>query len=239
MNVELKNVSKQFRQVIVLNNVSFTFKESTIYGVVGPNGIGKTTLFKSITGLTDIDSGEILINKASVSTQQREAVVSHVSYLLSTGVIQHLTGWQNVQIFAQLYRIPQNKMENLFTEFDLQKAKHQKVKTYSLGMKQRLALIIALLHIKRKIIILDEPYLGLDPIGIQSLNIKLLNLKNQGYTILVSNHQLHESEKIFDTVLFLTPSGMLHHDLEKGEKIDKRSLLDMFEDVYIEGGTNA
>ncbi|MEG3006099.1 MAG: ATP-binding cassette domain-containing protein [Oscillospiraceae bacterium] len=232
MEIELKTISKSFKTHKIFDNLSFSFKGSTIYGVVGPNGIGKTTLFKCIVGLLDVDKGEILLNGKIIDSLNRNEIVCNISYLLSTGLINHLSGWENVSMFAKLFKIEENKIVGLFNEFDLAKAKDKKVKDYSLGMKQRLALIVSLMHIERKIIILDEPYLGLDPIGIKCLNNKLLELKTDGYIIIVSNHQLHESEKIFDEVIFLTNKNII---VKKSEKANDTSLSETFEKIYAGG----
>lgn len=230
MEISIKNVSKAYKNNKVLNDISFEFSSSRIYGVVGPNGIGKTTLFKCMVGLQDINSGEISISGNKISTDVRSCVVENISYLLSTGVINHLTGWDNVKMFGNLYEISDTVLNSLFEEFDLLNAKNKKVKNYSLGMKQRLALILSLVNIKRKIIILDEPYLGLDPIGIQCLNNKLLGLKKEGYLIIVSNHQLHESEKIFDEVIFLTDQRLISKTLNE----EKEDLSEIFNRIYVE-----
>ncbi|MFV0379425.1 MAG: ABC transporter ATP-binding protein [Anaerorhabdus sp.] len=232
MELEFSNVSKNYGTQRVLSNITFSFKSNRIYGVVGPNGVGKSTLLKCAVGLLDVDEGLIMIDDKKVNVFNRDDVVENVSYLLSTGVIKHLSGWNNALLFAKLYKIENEELERLFKEFDLFGAKDKKVSTYSLGMKQRLALIISLLNIKRKIIILDEPYLGLDPIGIRTLNKKLLNLKDKGYLIIVSNHQLHESEKIFDEVIFLTNKEIIVRENTIG---NGKSLADTFDEIYVGG----
>jgi len=233
MRLELKNISKNYKNHEVFSNLSFKFEDSRIYGVVGPNGVGKSTLFKCIVGLLDVNEGNILINDKTVTSSKREFVVENISYLLSTGVIKHLSGWENAVLFAKLFKVENKELENLFHEFDLYTARNKKVKSYSLGMKQRLALIISLINIKRKIIILDEPYLGLDPIGIKCLNEKLMRLKKNGYLIIISNHQLHESEKIFDEVIFLTQRGIV---VKINNENTDESLSETFERIYVNGG---
>jgi ABC-type multidrug transport system, ATPase component len=233
MRLELKNISKNYKNHEVFSNLSFKFEDSRIYGIVGPNGVGKSTLFKCIVGLLDVNEGNILINDKTITSSKREFVVENISYLLSTGVIKHLSGWENAVLFAKLFKVENKELENLFHEFDLYTARNKKVKSYSLGMKQRLALIISLINIKRKIIILDEPYLGLDPIGIKCLNEKLMRLKKNGYLIIVSNHQLHESEKIFDEVIFLTQRGIV---VKINNENTDESLSETFERIYVNGG---
>ncbi len=210
------------------------FNGSSIYGVVGPNGIGKTTLFKCITGLTALSDGKIKINDIDVDTINRQSIVDNVSYLLSNGLINHISGWENAKLFGKLYQIADDNIIDLFKEFDLYRSKDKKVRKYSLGMKQRLALIISLINNKRKIIMLDEPYLGLDPLGIQALNEKLLKLKELGYLIIVSNHQLNESEKIFDYVLFLTKDGIISKTINE----ESKGLSVLFNEIYLKRGDN-
>ena len=232
MRLELKNISKNYGNHEIFYDLSFKFESNKIYGVVGPNGVGKSTLFKCIVGLLDVNAGKISINYNEVSSNKRDDVVENISYLLSTGVIKHLSGWENAILFAKLFKIENQELENLFKEFDLYESRNKKVKAYSLGMKQRLALIISLINIKRNIIILDEPYLGLDPIGIKCLNEKLIKLKNEGYLIIVSNHQLHESEKIFDEVIFLTKRGIIVKNCNENTE---ESLSETFEKIYVKG----
>lgn len=232
MELELLSLSKNFKEHVILKEVSFRFDNYKIYGVVGPNGIGKTTLFKCMVGLTNLSGGEVFIDGETVTTDQRDSVVQNVSYLLSSSAtINHLTGWENVKLFAELYKIDLETMKQLFVEFDLYQAKDKKVKTYSLGMKQRLSLIISLINVNRKVIILDEPYLGLDPTGINILNEKLMSLRNKGYLIIVSNHQLHESEKIFDEVIFLTTNKLVNMKSDK-----TGDLSETYHKFYVEGG---
>jgi ABC-2 type transport system ATP-binding protein len=233
MKIELNEITKKYKNQTVFSNLNFSFESNRIYGVVGPNGIGKSTLFKCIVGLTDVDNGKIIIDKNEITPLKRVKVVENISYLLSTGVIKHLSGWENTILFAKLFDINNDELVKLFHEFDLYTAKDKKVSNYSLGMKQRLALIIAFINIKRKIIILDEPYLGLDPIGIKTLNEKLLKLKDEDYLIIVSNHQLHESEKIFDEVIFLTDSGII---VKGSNDTSGDSLAETFEKIYVTGG---
>lgn len=229
MQIELKNIYKTFNKQVIFNNISYTFNSGKIYGIIGPNGIGKTTLFRCITGLLALDSGQIKINDKDVTISSRNEVVNNISYLLSNQVILHLSGFDNAKLFGDLYGIDTKRIEELFKEFDLLHAKDKKVKKYSLGMQQRLTLIVSLINYKRKIIILDEPYLGLDPIGIQCLNNKLLKLKENGYLIILSNHQLHESEKIFDEVIFFTSNGIISRNIKQ----QKEDLVTLFNQIYV------
>lgn len=231
--IEIRNLTVQFKDKKIFKNISYKFDQGRIYGIVGPNGIGKTTLLKCMLGLIVPDDGEVYINGSLINHYNRDEVVKNVSFLLSSGLIKNLSGWDNAVLFAKLYDVSDNYIVKLFKEFDIFEARNKKVKNYSLGMTQRLALVIALLNTKRKIIILDEPYMGLDPNGIFRLNQKLLKLKDEGYTILVSNHQLYESEKIFDEVIFLTKSGLLSSkDFESDLKC---SLADKYQEIYNSG----
>ncbi|SFU75627.1 ABC-2 type transport system ATP-binding protein [Clostridium sp. DSM 8431] len=229
MQIELKNIYKAFNKQVIFDNISYTFNSGKIYGIIGPNGIGKTTLFRCITGLLELDGGQIKINDKDVTISSRDEVVNNISYLLSNQVILHLSGFDNAKLFGNLYGIDNKRIEELFKEFDLFHAKDKKVKKYSLGMQQRLTLIVSLINYKRKIIILDEPYLGLDPIGIQCLNNKLLKLKENGYLIILSNHQLHESEKIFDEVIFFTSNGIISRNIKQ----QKEDLVTLFNQIYV------
>lgn len=231
--IEIRNLTVQFKDKKIFKNISYKFDQGRIYGIVGPNGIGKTTLLKCMLGLIVPDDGEVYINGSLINHYNRDEVVKNVSFLLSSGLIKNLSGWDNAVLFAKLYDVSDNYIVQLFKEFDIFEARNKKVKNYSLGMTQRLALVIALLNTKRKIIILDEPYMGLDPNGIFRLNQKLMKLKDEGYTILVSNHQLYESEKIFDEVIFLTKSGLLSSkDFESDLKC---SLADKYQEIYNSG----
>lgn len=228
----INKLTKRIGNSLVFNDLTLKFNTGNIYGIVGPNGVGKTTFLKCLVGLISADSGEIIVNDSIVDLNHRESVVKNISYLLSTELIQSLTGMENINLFAKLYGVDEEEINNLLKEFDLYEYKDKKVSKYSLGMKQRLALIVSLINKNRKIIILDEPYLGLDPLGIKKLNSKLMHYKDEGYLIIVSNHQLNESEKIFNEVIFFRKDKIFIRSQIKN--YDKYSLNELFEKIFVE-----
>lgn len=229
----VSKLSKAYGKNKIFSNLNIDFNFGNVYGIVGPNGVGKTTFLKCLVGLLSVDSGTVSINDCLVNVDTRETVVENVSYLLSTELIQSLTGIENIKLFSKLYNVKDEEIDSLFKEFDLYDYKDRKISKYSLGMKQRLALIASLVNNKRKIIILDEPYLGLDPIGIKKLNTKILEYKNKGYLIIVSNHQLNESEKIFDDVIFFRKDKIFIRSRIKD--YTNYNLNELFEKIFIEG----
>ncbi len=195
--IETSKISKSYHGHTVLDGVSITVREGEIYGLVGRNGAGKTTLIRSILGLCKPDMGEIKINGA-LGKSALEYERSKIGTLIdSPALIMHLSAMDNMKAFAQTFgRYDEAKLRELLHTVGLNADDNLKVKNFSLGMKQRLAIAIALIG-EPQILILDEPVNGLDPAGIFEVRELLQQLNHdKGVTILISSHLLAELGKL-------------------------------------------
>ncbi len=195
--IEASKITKSYGNRKILDGVDITVREGEIYGLVGRNGAGKTTLIRSILGLVEPDSGEIKINGAlgkNALEFERKKIGSLID---SPALIMHLSALDNLKAFALAFgRYDESKLRELLHTVGLNADDTLKVKNFSLGMKQRLAIAIALIG-EPNILILDEPVNGLDPTGIFEVRELLQQLNhNMGVTILISSHLLTELGKL-------------------------------------------
>ncbi|WP_078381260.1 ABC transporter ATP-binding protein [Sutcliffiella halmapala] len=219
--VKLTNVSKEISGKQIIKDVSFEVYKGEVFGFLGPNGAGKTTTIRMMVGLMNITSGDIHIDGASIKTEYEKAV-SHVGAIVENPeMYKFLTGYQNLLQYARMTPgITQERLNEVIELVGLTDRIKEKVKTYSLGMRQRLGIAQALLH-KPKVLILDEPTNGLDPAGIREIRDYLRSLaREEEMAIVVSSHLLSEMELMCDRV------GIIQH----GELIDIQSIRDFIQD---------
>ena len=197
----LNQVCKSFGRRPVVKNVSFSVKEGEIFGFLGPNGAGKTTTIKMIAGLYHITSGSIEICGYSVKDRFEKAIANVGAIIEEPKMYNYMTGMDNLKYYASMYKgISEKKINDMVAQFGMQERINTKVKTYSLGMRQRLGLIQAMLH-DPKLLILDEPTNGLDPKGIHELREFLKYAAHQcGVCVFVSSHLLSEMQMLCDKV---------------------------------------
>ena len=192
--IKVRKLYKTVGKRDIISNLNFTVKEKEIYGFIGKNGSGKTTTIKLITGLWEKTSGSIKINGKSNLVKERKKIGT----LIEEPVFyKNMTGYQNLVAQKKIMGIKKNSDEilKLLELVDLKEVSKKKVKQYSLGMKQRLGIAIALLG-DPKILILDEPINGLDPIGVRFIRDLILKLNREfGITFFISSHILSELEK--------------------------------------------
>ncbi|MCF6280816.1 MAG: ABC transporter ATP-binding protein [Candidatus Polarisedimenticolaceae bacterium] len=201
--LSLSNVSKNFPGKKVLKSIDLQIAPGELVALVGNNGQGKTTLMKVILGLLIPDSGEVLINGESATSNRSIAQKSIFGYLPeTTAFYPNLTGLETLHYFAVLKQEGRSKVLEVLKIVGLAQAAQYRVKTYSKGMKQRLGLAQALLG-KPKLLLLDEPTNGLDPSGIHEFYQILGRLKNEGVAILMSSHLLAEIESRSDALALL------------------------------------
>jgi len=211
----VENVSKTIGKKTIINNLSFNVKEGEIVGFLGPNGSGKTTTIRMIVGLIKMSSGNIFINNSSIKDNYTEAV-SQVGAIVETPeMYKNLSGYNNLLHFARMGDfVPKDRIDRIVKLVKLENRIHDKVKTYSLGMKQRLGIAQALLQ-KPSLLILDEPTNGLDPSGIREIRQYLRKIaREENIGILVSSHLLSEIELMCDSVVII----------QSGEKISEYSI---------------
>jgi ABC-2 type transport system ATP-binding protein len=213
--IEVNNVSKQFNHREILKEVSFTIKEGTIIGLLGPNGAGKTTIIRLLNGVIEAASGTMKVMDFDPQLYGDE-IRKRVGIVTESASLYHdMTAWDNLVFFSKIYgRHDTKRITHLLKQFDMLSFKDQLVGSFSTGMKKRISLAKALLH-KPRILFLDEPTNGLDPEGINEV-IRYLHKVNQeeGVTILICSHVLHQLETICDSYLFLNEGSIV----EKGTK---------------------
>ncbi|CRK84255.1 ABC transporter ATP-binding protein [Neobacillus massiliamazoniensis] len=199
--VELKNVTKVIKGRTIIDNISFQVNKGEVFGFLGPNGAGKTTTIRMIVGLMGMTSGDILIKGSSIKNHFEDAV-SHIGAIVENPeMYKFLSGYQNLIHYARMSKgITKEKIDETVKLVGLTDRIHDKVKTYSLGMRQRLGLAQCLLH-DPEVLILDEPTNGLDPAGIREIRDYLrLLARKKNMAVIVSSHLLSEMEMMCDRI---------------------------------------
>jgi len=199
--VQFKNITKKIGQRTIIDDITFDVFAGEVFGFLGPNGAGKTTTIRMLFGLISITAGEILINGYSIKRNFENAIANVGGIIENPEMYKYLTGYQNLTHYARMYKnVSRERIEKVINLVGLNKRVHDKVKTYSLGMRQRLGLAQALLH-KPSLLVLDEPTNGLDPAGIHEFRDYLrLLAKQENIAILVSSHLLTEMELMCDRI---------------------------------------
>jgi ABC-2 type transport system ATP-binding protein len=226
--IKVSNVSKYFKDIKAVDNLSFSINEGDIYGFLGQNGAGKSTTIRMLLTLIEPTNGEIEIFGMNLRTNRKEILRKVGAVIERPDLYKYLTAYENVSLFAKMsgIKIPRNKLLAQLEQVGLAERAHSKVKTYSLGMKQRLGIAVALVN-DPQLVILDEPTNGLDPQGIADVRNLILHLsKHQGRTVLVSSHLLSEIELIANRMLIV----------DKGKKIIEGSVQELFDpaDMMVE-----
>ena len=224
----VENLKKKIGRKVILNNLSFSIDEGQIVGLVGPNGAGKSTFIKSMLGLYKITSGDIKICGLSVKNQHDKAVRNIGCIIENPDMYMDLTGKKNLEIYSLIKDVKDKSyIDELVRKLKLENRIRDKIKNYSLGMRQRLGIVQALIN-KPKILILDEPTNGLDPLGIKELRNLILELKSEGMTILISSHILSEIEKVCDKFIMINDGSILCEVTKEQLKEQNISLEDKF-----------
>lgn len=195
--LKIENLNTSYGQNLVLKDINLEIKEGSIFGLIGPNGAGKSTLMKSILGLVEKDSGKItLYGKEINEKNQKETNKNLGSLIEAPSFYDHLTAYDNLDLICDMKNINKDKIDKTLKDVGLIKSKDKKVREFSLGMKQRMGIAIALIG-NPKFLILDEPINGLDPYGIEEMRDLFKSIvKNSNTSILISSHILDEIEKI-------------------------------------------
>lgn len=206
--VEIRNLTKVFDGKEVLRGCNLTVQSGTIYGLLGANGAGKTTMFKLITGLLSPTAGNIKVQGETLSIDKKD-FLRKMGILIETPVFyNHLSARENLEIHLSYMEHSFEKIGQVLEMVGLGDTGKQPVSKFSLGMKQRLAIGRAISH-SPQILILDEPINGLDPMGIRQIRNLFLSLAKDGMTLLISSHILSEIEHIADVVGVLTNGNVV------------------------------
>ena len=199
--VQIKNLKKKIGKKLIIDDLSFEVRPGEVFGFLGPNGAGKTTTIRMLLGLISITEGEIYINGFSIK-KDFEKAIAHVGGIVENpDLYKYLTGYQNLVQYCRMYPdIKKERINEVIKIVGLDKRVNDKVKTYSLGMRQRLGFAQALLN-SPSLLVLDEPTNGLDPAGIHELRSHLRKLAaEENIAVLVSSHLLSEMELMCDRV---------------------------------------
>jgi ABC-2 type transport system ATP-binding protein len=221
--IELRNVSKKIRNKQIIDNLSFEVMAGEVLGFLGPNGAGKTTTIRMITGLMKVSSGEIIINGTNLKQDFEKAISQIGAIVENPELYKFLTGYENLMQAARLYKgVTKEKINQVVEMVGLKDHIHNKVKTYSLGMRQRLGIALCLLH-DPKVLILDEPTNGLDPAGIKEIRHYLRKLAHENnLAILVSSHLLSEMEMMCDRIAIIQNGKLVNIQRVKEEEVKTR-----------------
>ena len=206
--LEVKNIFKSFASLKAVNDISFSIEEGDVLGVLGPNGAGKTTMIRMIMNIIVPDSGTVnLLNSTGMKT------ANLIGYLPEERGIYRKMKLVNVLLFlAKLKEMKtseaKEQIDYWLERLDLMKWKKKKIEELSKGMQQKLQFIATILH-KPKLLILDEPFLGLDPINTKLIKEIILELKAQGTTIIFSTHQMESAEKLCNKIMLINKGKMI------------------------------
>lgn len=205
MVIEVNGLTKQFKGINAVNDLSFSVNTGEVYGFIGQNGAGKSTTIRMLLTLIKATSGEIRIFDKPLQTNRIEILKNTGAVIEKPDLYQYLTGIQNLALFAKLngLRLTKKELMDKLDEVGLAKRAADKVKVYSQGMKQRLGIAVAIVH-NPDLIILDEPTNGLDPQGIVDIRNLILQLsREKKKTVFISSHLLSEVEQIADSLLVI------------------------------------
>ncbi|MGM0218986.1 ABC transporter ATP-binding protein [Enterococcus sp. AZ126] len=220
MEIKVRDLVMRYGRAEVLNIRSLDFEKGTSYGLVGHNGAGKTTLFKCMTNIISNYQGDILIDDTSV--KQHNEVLLNVGIVLDgMSVYSNRSGWFNIQYFSGLRGMfDEEKAKDLARELDLYVVLDQKVKTYSYGMQKKLILLIALMH-KPEVLILDEPFRGLDIDTVKWFKHYLKQLTEEGLTLVISSHVQNDLEALCD-IVYVIDRGRISETIDINAEKEKQ-----------------
>lgn len=209
MVLSVEHLRKRIGRKWIVQDVTFEVQEGEVFGFLGPNGAGKTTTIRMLVDLIRPTEGKVRICGYDVRKQPEQALAYVGSIVENPEVYPYLTGWENLQHFARMMPgIGEQRIAEVVEVVGLDQRIHDKVKTYSLGMRQRLGIAQALLG-RPKLLILDEPTNGLDPKGIKELRIFIRRLAEEGLAVFVSSHLLSEIQLLCDRVAIISRGRVL------------------------------
>ncbi|HJV47336.1 MAG TPA: ABC transporter ATP-binding protein [Bacillota bacterium] len=224
--MKVQGLKKMIGKKEIIKGIDFEIKKGEVFGFLGPNGAGKTTTIRMLVGLIRPSSGTVEICGYSLATHFPEAMRHLGCIVENPELYPYLTGWENLNLFARMVPgITEARMKEVAELVGLDKRIHDRVKTYSLGMRQRLGIAQALLN-KPKILILDEPTNGLDPAGIREMRqfIRFL-AEHEGLSVFVSSHLLSEIQLMCDRVAIISKGMMQRVDTVENLLTEKERLV--------------
>jgi len=225
--LKITNLTKKYQNKIAVNDLSLEVEAGDIYGFIGHNGAGKTTTIKSVVGIIPFESGEILIDGHSVKAEPIKCK-SIIAYIPDNpDLYEHLTGIQYLNFIADLFYVSKEQREQLIheysEEFKIVDNLGNLIASYSHGMKQKLAIIAALIH-KPSLLILDEPFVGLDPEAALTLKEIMKRMCKEGAAIFFSTHVLDVAEKLCNKIAIIKEGKLIvagnMEELTKGQSLE-------------------
>ncbi|MGE5328501.1 MAG: ABC transporter ATP-binding protein [Deltaproteobacteria bacterium] len=217
--LEIKNLTKRYKNFRAVNNLSLNVPEGKIYGFLGRNGAGKTTTIRMIMGLIKPDSGQIHVLGKDIQQNRLWGAKNIGSIIETPGFYENLTAVENLDITAAMFKVKKKRIAEVLDIVNLSSCETKKARDFSLGMKQRLGIANALIH-SPKILILDEPTNGLDPEGIRDMRdfLRMLSEKH-GITVMISSHILNEVQQIADYAGIIDQGSLI-------EEMDIQSIIE-------------
>lgn len=226
--LETQNLCKEFGSQKAVDNISLQIKRNSIYGLLGSNGAGKSTILKMLVGLLHPTSGSILFD----NEQWKRSSLSQIGALIEAPALYgNLTARENLLVYTKLLGIPDTRINGVLEIVDLKDTGKKRASQFSLGMKQRLGIAIALLN-NPKLLILDEPTNGLDPFGIQELRELISSFPSKGITVVLSSNILTEVAQVVDEIGIISKGKLLYQGVPNSQE----NLEQFFTDVILKGG---
>lgn len=240
--LRVSNLVKYYRRTLAVDGVSFDVRDGEIVGLLGPNGAGKTTVLRCITGIVQSTEGEIEVDGLRLSDSEEE-VKRRLAFVPEVPTpFEMLTVWEHLRFIAMAYDTMDNfdqRADELMRRFDLTDKRDDLVLSLSKGMKQKLAVACAFIHDAR-VILLDEPLIGIDPKGVHELKQLLTQARDESKSILISTHMLDTAERLCSRIVILqhgsiVAEGSLQELHERAEMGENASLEDVFLNLTEEG----
>ena len=230
--LKIENFTKKYDKKVAVDNLSLHIQKGEIYGFIGHNGAGKTTTLKSVVGIINFDEGEILINGKSIKTNPLECK-KDIAYIPDNpDLYEYMTGIQYLNFISDIFNVDgdarKERIEKIAEAFEIKDALGQAISTYSHGMKQKLAIISAWVH-DPKLIIMDEPFVGLDPKASFTLKTMMREVCDKGGAIFFSTHVLEVAEKLCDKIAIIKDGKLIKSGTMEEVKGD-----DSLEEVFLE-----
>lgn len=198
--IVIKDYSKTIKDIKILDNINLSFNKGKIYGIKGRNGSGKTMLLRAICGLIYPDVGEVIINEENI-TQAKVIPKSIGAIIDSVGFLPYLSGYENLEILAKIKNeIDSDKIKDTMRKVGLDTEERKKVRAYSLGMRQKLAIAQAIME-EPELLVLDEPTNGLDENSVKTFYDIIRDYKSKNATIILTNHNYEELKEICDEII--------------------------------------
>lgn len=217
--LEVKNVSKQYKDHYAVKNIHFEIEAGTIFGLLGPNGAGKTTLLRMITGILLPDKGEIMVNGHLTNLVSNARSIGYMPE--ERGLYKKMKAEEQAIYLAQLkgldYSTAKEKVQYWFDRLDMNTWKHKKIEEVSKGMGQKLQFVCTVIH-EPSLIILDEPFSGLDPLNADIIKKEIFELAQKGSTILFSTHRMEQVEEICEQIVLMHKGEVILNDTVSNAK---------------------